>query len=57
MKQYFSTEFFKGLGRYFYDSVLYPFASEYVKKTENTYDDAALLFLNDLVKDFLGDKK
>ena len=53
MKKYFTKAFFKGLAKYFYDNVLYKYAKAYVEKTDNTYDDAALLFLDDLIKDLL----
>jgi hypothetical protein len=32
---------------------LYPLAKEFVSKTENPYDDQALDFLTDLVKDLI----
>jgi hypothetical protein len=32
---------------------VYPLAKEYVESTENTYDDKALEFLDDLVKALL----
>lgn len=55
MKKYLTEKFWKGLGMYFYKEVLYKYAQEYVQKTENSYDDAALLFLDDMVQDFLSD--
>jgi hypothetical protein len=36
-----------------YTQGLYPLAKNYVESTSNNYDDKALEFLNDLVKDLL----
>ena len=36
-----------------YQELIYPIALKYVKSTKNDYDDKALKFLDDLVKDVL----
>jgi hypothetical protein len=53
MKKFLTEAFYKGLARYVYDELIYKYADEYVKKTDNSYDDSALLFLDGLIDDFL----
>ena len=57
LKDYLSWESLKPIVRAFYDNTVYPAAKKYVEKTENTYDDVALKFLDDLIDDLLEDKK
>lgn len=56
MKKYLTEKFWKGLGMYMYKELIYKMADEYVKKTDNKYDDAALVFLDDLIKDALKEE-
>lgn len=37
-----------------YKEILLPMAKDYVNSTENTWDDKALLFLDDLVNELLN---
>lgn len=37
-----------------YTDGLYPIAKAYVEKTDNTYDDKALEFLNEFVNDLIN---
>jgi hypothetical protein len=51
MKQILTESFLKKLGVLVYEEILYKLAEEYVKKTDNIYDDAALKFLSDMLVD------
>lgn len=51
MKNLISEAFLKKLGVLVYEEILYKLAEEYVKKTDNPYDDQALKFLSDLLGD------
>lgn len=46
-KDYFTKEVVKKLAYTIVMEVLLPMAEEYVKKTDNKYDDAAVQFLKD----------
>jgi len=43
------------LGLIIFDDVLVPLAENFVSKTENSYDDAALQLVKPFVRDFIED--
>lgn len=55
LKQYFSKAFVKNLIKLVYHDVIEPAARDYVKKSDNKYDDAAIEFLDNFIEDLLKD--
>lgn len=53
IKKYVTKTFIKKISQDIYDGLVYPIAQAYVAKTDNKWDDQALLFLNGMVTDFL----
>lgn len=52
-KKYFTTEVLKKIGETVIMDIVIPIAREYVSKTDNKYDDAAVEFIKDFAMDFL----
>jgi hypothetical protein len=43
----------KGIVQLLYDEILYPAAKAFVSKTSNPYDDQALAFLDQFIKELM----
>lgn len=52
LKDYFDKEFYLKLADVLVEEIVFPAAEEYVKSTENKYDDSALEFLKEFWQDF-----
>jgi len=57
LKKLFTPELIRNLGRTLYDGIIYPLAKAYVEKTESSWDDRMLLFLDGFVDDLLKEKQ
>jgi len=55
-KKFLSLDLAKRVGKVLYTEAIYPAAEEYVKSTDNSYDDSALHFVDGFVQDFLDIK-
>jgi len=54
-KEILTEKVVKKIARVVYDEVIFKMAEAYVQKTDNTWDDQVLKFLDDFVDDMLAD--